>query len=116
MPPAKRPRWKIGDIKTGPDSPGDKSLEDKINVAPVGQVVEFNLRVREDSDDAGSQQDQPDEGKSNACLRPQPPVERPRWKTGVIKTCRRCAEWEAFICWLHAIANKATRRCCPNCW
>ena len=41
-----------------------------INAAPVGQEVEFSLRVYEDSDDAGSQQDQPDEGKSKACLEP----------------------------------------------
>ena len=135
MPPVKRPRWGTGYIKTGPDSPGDMSLEEKINAAPVGQVVEFNLRVREDSDDAGSQQDQPDEGKSNACLRPQPPVKRPRWKTGVFKTplcqyvtrtgnkyrnkcgrkaCRRCAECDIFICWLHAIANEDVH-CGENC-
>ena len=108
MPPVKRPRWGTGYIKTGPDSPGDMSLEEKINAAPVGQVVEFNLRVREDSDDAGSQQDQPDEGKSNACLRPQLQVLPPRWKTGVFQRARRCAGCEAFICWLQGLANEAT--------
>ena len=49
-----RKRRRLNDEpKTGPDSPGDMSLEEMINAAPIGQVVEFNLRVREDSDDAG---------------------------------------------------------------
>ena len=48
-----RKRRRLNDEpKTGPDSPGDMSLEEMINAAPIGQVVEFNLRVREDSDDA----------------------------------------------------------------
>ena len=105
MPPVKRPRLGTGYIKTGPDSPGDMSLEEKINAAPVGQVVEFNLRVREDSDDAGSQQDQPDEGKSKAW-----PRKRPRWKTGVLKTCNRCADFEAFISLLMPLLTKPLRR------
>ena len=104
-----RKRRRLNDEpKTGPDSPGDMSLEEMINAAPIGQVVEFNLRVREDSDDAGSQQDQPDEGKSKACPEPQP-RKRPRWKTGVLKTCNRCADFEAFISLLMPLLTKPLR-------
>ena len=31
------------------------------------------------------------------------PRKRPRWKTGVLKTCNRCAACEAFIMKLHAM-------------
>ena len=38
------------------------------------------------------------------------PRKRPRWKTGVLKKCNRCAECEAFTMKLHAIAHEKTTK------